>query len=392
LPGLRFLLILGALIGMAPMSIDMYLPSLPTIQSEFAAPPGAVQFTLAAFFVGLAVGQLAYGPVSDRLGRKPPLSVGTSLYVIASVGCALAPSLGALVAFRLLQALGSCAALVISRAMVRDLLDPRAAARAFSTLLLVMGVAPILAPLGGSLVLAALGWRPIFWILVGFGLVCLALIAVGLPETRPRGGTGEALESPARAYARLLGDGRFLGYALAGGVAQAGMFAYIAGSPSVFIETYGVRPAAYGWIFGANAVGLIAASQVNRRLLHSFGPDQVLGCANLFTAVLGLVLVGAAVTGAGGLAGVLAPIFGFVASLGFTQPNAVACALAAQGARAGSASALLGSLQFLVATVAASLVGLLQDGTARPMAAVMAGCALLAFAVHWLLVRRRPHP
>jgi DHA1 family bicyclomycin/chloramphenicol resistance-like MFS transporter len=390
-PPVRLIVILGSMIAVAPMSIDMYLPSLPTLERVFSADMASVQLTLAAFFVGLALGQLVYGPLSDRLGRKGPLAAGLGLYVLASAGCALAPTIGSLIALRFVQALGGCAGMVISRAMVRDLFEPRMAARVFSYLLLVMGAAPILAPLAGGYLLAAAGWRAIFVLLVAFGLAVLLVSALLLPETRPRQAGGPAA-SPGRDYAALLADRGFLGYALSGAIAQAGMFAYIAGSPHVFIELYGIPAKTYGWLFGLNAVGIISASQVNRRLLLYWRPDEILGRANVINTALGVVLVAVAWPRSGHLLWLMIPLFGFVASLGFTQPNALACALAGQASRAGTASALYGTIQFAAATVAAALVGAFHDDTARPMAVVIASCSLLALACHYVLVRRGPRP
>jgi len=380
--------------ALIPLSIDMYLPSLPALERAFGASPAAVQSTLGTFFVGLALGQALYGPLSDRFGRKPPLYAGLAGYVVASVGCALAPTVGTLAGFRFLQAVGGCAGLVVPRAMVRDRFDPQATARVFSLLVLVMGVAPILAPLAGGWVLTLLGWRAIFWGLAAIGLACLAAVAVGVAETRPPAGRAEgALVAALGAYGRLLADRVFLGHALGGGIAAAGMFAYISGSPFVLIEVYGVPARAYGWIFGANALGLIAASQWNRRLLAVRPAPVVLARALAATALVGLVLVAVAATGAGGLPGLLVPLFGFVATLGFTQPNALAGAMAHHPERAGSAAALYGTLQFLAATVAGAAVGRLHDGTAVPMAAIIAGCGVLALALHRGLLgraRRRP--
>ena len=389
-PPARFVGILGAVTALVPLSIDMYLPALPALEREFAADPAAVQLTLGAVFVGLAVGQAVYGPVTDRLGRKLPLYAGLVGYVLASAGCALAPGIGPLVACRFIQALAGCAGLVVPRAMVRDRFDPQATARVFSRLLLVMGAAPILAPLVGGYVLAWLGWRAIFWGLAGMGLGCLGAVALGLPETRPAAARPSGVFGPAlRGYARLLADRHYLGHALGGGLASAGMFAYISGSPFVLIQVYGVPAEAYGWVFGANALGLIAASQLNRRLLVAWRAEQVLARALAATALVGLALLLVALTGAGGLPGLLLPLFGSVASLGFTQPNALAGAMAGHPERAGSAAALYGTLQFVAATVAGALVGRLHDGTAVPMAAVIAGCGVLAFACHRALVARR---
>lgn len=369
------------------MSIDMYLPSLPAITASFGAEPAAAQFTLASFFIGLALGQAIYGPLADRYGRKPPLYAGLALYVAASVGCALAPDIATLTGLRFIQAMGGCAGVVIARAVVRDHFDARNSARVFSLLMLVMGLAPILAPITGGWVLAFAGWRAIFIVLALFGLACLITAWRYLPETRPKnavssGGIGAAL----RIYGELLRDRRFIGYALSGGFAQAGLFAYITGSPHVFIELYGVPAQAYGWLFGLNALGLIASSQLNRRLLVHHTADVILRRANRTTVVLGLVLLTVAVSGWDGLPALLIPLFGYLASLGFTAPNAMANALAQQGARAGSASALIGTLQFGVATLSSALVGMLGGGSALPMAAVIAGCGLLAYGTHRSLV------
>ena len=387
---LRITLLLGALTAFAPMSIDMYLPSLPTLSRVFATDIASVQLTLAAFFLGLALGQVFYGPLADRFGRKGPLYLGTGLYVLASAGCALAPDIHILIGLRFAQAVGGCAGMVVARAVVRDLFDAQESARTFSLMMLVMGVAPILAPLGGGYLLVWLGWRSIFWALALFGLLCFASVVLWLPETRPAGRAATLrVGAVLKRYAGLLLDRRFVGYALAGGFAQAGMFAYIAGSPSVFIDTYQVAAQHYGWLFGINAFGLIAASQLNRRLLTKRGAADVLARTSATTAALGIVLLIVAVTGVGGFVGILLPLFGYVASLGLIFPNAAALAMAPHGDRAASASALLGTVQFGAAALASVLVGQLHDGTARPMAGVIAGCGLLALIAQRVLVPNR---
>lgn len=379
---------LGALSAFAPMSIDMYLPSLPTLTREFDADTASTQLTLSAFFLGLAIGQALYGPLADRYGRKPPLYLGLSLYVLASAGCALATSIEGLIVWRFIQAFGGCAGVVIARAVVRDLFDESASARMLSRMMLVMGAAPMLAPLLGGWMLGAWGWRAIFWALVGFGAVCTVATLFALRETRPRTTVRLGAGSALRGYARLLGERRFVGYTLAGGFAQAGMFAYISGSPFVFIEVYGVPAASYGWLFGLNALGLIAASQINARLIGTLGPDRLLARANLANALFGAALAATAATGFGGFAGILIPLFGYVASLGFSFPNAAAGAMAPYPEQAGSASALLGTVQFAIAAVAGAAVGWTHDGTALPMALVIAVCGASALTAQRLLVRR----
>ncbi len=373
------------------MSIDMYLPSLPTIAAEFGVTASAAQFTLSSFFIGLAIGQAIHGPLADRYGRKPPLYAGLVLYIVASVGCALTPNIAALTVLRFIQAVGGCAGVVIARAIVRDRCDAQASARIYSLLMLIMGLAPILAPFIGGWILALAGWRAIFGTLALFG--CAVLLAVWryLPETRPADSDASAGVGPAlRVYGELLCDRRFLGYTLSGGFAAAGMFAYITGSPQVFITLYGVPAQNYGWLFGLNALGLIAGSQYNRRLLLRHSADAILRRANRATVILGLALVAIAASGWGGLPGLLVPLFGYLAALGFTGPNAVANALAHQGMRAGSASALIGALQFGTATLSSAMVGLLGSESALPMAAVIAGCGLLAYGAHRLLVGNDP--
>lgn len=383
------ILLLGALTAFAPMSIDMYLPSFPQLGQSLQANPGAVQLTLAIFFIGLSVGQAIYGPLSDHYGRKPLLLIGVGLYILASIGCGLAPNIETLIAMRLLQALGGCAGVVLARAVVRDLFDHQMAARIFSALMLVMGLAPILAPLLGGWVLAHFGWRAIFVILALFGLACLLGVAFGLRESRPVATVQPLhLGRTLRTYLNLLRDPVFLGYALAGGISMAGMFAYITGSPFVFIQLYKVPATDFGWLFGLNAAGLILASQVNARLLSRYSPEALLRAALKFGALCGILLFVVAATRFAGLIGLMVPLFCFIASLGFTNPNSTAGALKHHGHQAGSAAALLGAFQFGVATLSGAAVGLLQDGTARPLAGVIAVTAVIAFVAYVLLVPR----
>ncbi|MGH8459545.1 MAG: multidrug effflux MFS transporter, partial [Nevskiales bacterium] len=305
----RWILILGAVVAIGPLSIDMYLPGLPTLERYFHSDATAAQLSLAVFFAGLAIGQLIYGPVSDRFGRRTPLLVGLGIYVIATLGCALAPSMEALIGLRFLQALGGCAGVVMTRAMVRDRFPPQDMAHILSLLILVIGIAPILAPILGSVVLQHLGWQAIFHFQTVYGALCFAAVLACIAETHhPRNAT-LSLRSALSGYAHLLSHRRFMGYALSGGTAQGGMFAYISVSSFVFIEVYGLSPGAYGWLFGANAFGLIAASQVNRWMLDRHPARKVLRGAIGVYFVGGLVLLASAVTGAGGLPGILLPLW-----------------------------------------------------------------------------------
>ena len=387
-PGL--ILLLGALIGFGPLSIDMYLPAFPAIGESLHATAGEVERTLATFFAGLAVGQLLSGPVSDRFGRTKPLYVGLLLYVLGSIGCATAPSADVLAACRFVQALGGSVGMVTARAVVRDLHSGAAAARMMSRLVLVMGLAPILAPLLGGWVLRALGWRAIFGSHAVIGLIALGAAFAILPETAPpRSGAPQG--RPFRAMWGITKAPDFLGPALAAALAQAGMFAYIGGSPFVFITLHGVKPEHFGWFFGANAAGLVAVSQLNHWLLARSSPEQVLKQAVRIAALAGGVLVTVASTGFGGLWGIALSLFVFVSSLGAITPNATALAMEQHAKQAGIASAVLGALQFMLAAGASAAVSASHDGTARPMALGVAIAALLALGALGLAKRAPAH-
>jgi MFS transporter, DHA1 family, multidrug resistance protein len=388
----RLTVILGILAAFGPLSIDMYLPGLPAIAREFGSETAAAQQTLSIFFVGLSLGQVLYGPLADRLGRRRPLLFGCAMYALASVGCAFASSIPSLMALRFLQALGGSAGVVIGRSVVRDLFDQRESARMFSFLVLVMGIAPITAPLIGGQLLVAFGWRSIFLTLGVFGILCLAMVWFWLEESLPverrvRAGLGEAVHT----YGQLLGNSHFMGFALAGGLASAAMFAYISGSPFVFIELNGVPPEYFGLLFGMNALGLILASQLNRVLLERYTSLQLLAAALTVTAASSLLLLAVTAAGLGGFAGMLVLLFICIASTGMVGPNATAAAMAPYGRQAGSASAVLGATQFMAGALAGALVGLLANGTALPMVGTIALCGVSAYLVlHLLALRSQP--
>ncbi|UVL67499.1 multidrug effflux MFS transporter [Pseudomonas sp. B21-031] len=384
---LRMVLILGALSAFGPLAIDFYLPAFPAMAQAFATDEKHVQATLAAYFLGLSIGQLAYGPVADRFGRRKPLLFGVALFTLASLACAYAPNLDTLVLARFVQALGGCAGMVLSRAIVSDKCDPVVSAKVFSQLMLVMGLAPILAPMLGGVLVNLAGWQSIFLALSLFSAACLLAVSLGLPESLPADMPRQPLSGALRQYLRLFNDRVFLGHALTGGIAIAGMFAYIAGSPFVFIKLYGVPAEHYGWLFGTNAAGFILVAQVNARLLAKRGPAFLLVRAVWMYLAAGLVLLGVAALRPSQLWPLLVPLFVCIASLGCIIPNASAYAMSGQGARAGSASALMGCLQFSVAAGAAALVGLLHDGSAVPMTLVISLCGALVVSVA-LLTRR----
>lgn len=383
-------MVLGSLTAFGPLAIDMYLPSFPAISRDLGTGEAAVEATVAVYFLGLALGQGLYGPVADRWGRRPPLYAGLLLFILVSAGCALAPSIRVLILLRFLQALSGSALMVIPRAVVRDHFDERESARVLSLLMLVMGVAPVLAPLLGGQIVAHLGWRAIFWTLALLALVSLLAVRLTLAESLPpERRLSQSAGTVLRLYRRLLADRLFIVPALVGSLISAGMFAYIAGSPFVFMEIYGVPAAQYGLFFGSNALGLIAAAQINARLVRRFSPAEILTVVLIVTALASLVLLAAAATGIAGFPGILVPLFLFVAGLGFVSPNAAALAMGRQARNAGSASALLGVTQFLLGGIAGGLVSALYDGTAMPMAAVIALCGLGAGTIHMALGRRR---
>lgn len=377
-----WLLVCAALSAIAPLSIDMYLPAFPRLAADLGVDIGSVQLTLGAYLVGLALGQAFYGPISDRFGRKPPLYVGLVLYVVAAVGCALASDVHTLMGWRIVQAIGGCAGMVMARAVVRDKLTAHESARAFSSLMLVMGLAPILAPIIGGAIVTTLGWRAIFWLLAGCGLLILLLVHTCMEESLdPARAAPLHLGKVMGNYAGLLRDREFLGYSLCGGFVLAGMFTYIAGSPFVLIELHGIDPAHYGYVFGANALGMIAVSQLNSALVRKRSLDHILRRALLVPLLGGLLLAGAALSGHATLVLLLPGFFLFIAGLGCILPNASALALNQQGHRAGTASALMGMLQFTLGTLGGAAVSFWHDGTALPLALVMAVCSVCAIGM-----------
>lgn len=384
---LKTILILGALSAFGPLAIDFYLPGFPAIALAFGTDEKHVQLTLAAYFLGLSIGQLGYGPVADRFGRRVPLLAGVGLFTLASLACSFAPNLEWLIAARFVQALGGCAGMVLSRAIVSDKCNAVESAKVFSQLMLVMGLAPILAPMLGGLLVNLYGWHSIFLVLTGFSALCWLAVFRGLPESMPAEHPRHPLAGALKQYWRLLGDKIFIGHALTGGIAMAGMFAYVAGSPFVFIKLYGVPPEHYGWLFGSNAAGFILVAQVNARILRKFGPALLLSRAVWLYLIAALVLLGISSLHTDALWPLLIPLFICIASLGCIIPNASACAMNGQWARAGSASALLGCLQFSVAAGAAALVGVLHDGSAMPMAMVISLCGICSVSAA-LLTRR----
>ena len=373
----RLGLIIGSLTALAPLSIDLYLPALPELTHDFGVSASEGQITLTACLAGLALGQIVFGPLSDRLGRRPPLLVGLAAYAAASFACAFAQSLWLLVALRLVQGLAGAAGIVIARAIVRDLRSGAAAARVFSYLMLVTGMAPILAPILGAQLLRVTTWNGLFVALAIVGFALLLATASGLDETLPasrrrRGSVHETVHTSIS----LLRDRVFLGYALVLGLAFGELFSYIAGSPFILQDTYGVSPQLYGGVFALNALGLIVSGQINAALVGRIAPAHLLAFGVALSAVAGLCLLAVVLVGGIGLAGILPCLFAVVASLGFVMPNATALALTDYPHVAGSASALLGVLQFLIGAAVAPLAGVAGSESAVPMAVTIAALAV----------------
>ena len=382
----RVVLVLGALIALGPATIDMYLPALPALADDLAASPAAVQLTLTGTLVGLGLGQLVVGPVSDAVGRRLPVLVGTAVHVLASLLCVVAPTVGVLGGLRLVQGLSAAAASVVANAVVRDLYSGTAAAVVLSRLMLVLGAAPVLAPTVGGELLRLTDWRGVFAALAVLGGLLLVLAARSLPETLPpsrrRPGT---VGSTLRAYRALLHDRTYVGLVLVAGTAMAALFAYIAGSSFVLQGQYGLDEQQFGLTFGAGAVFLIGATQLNVRLLRHTSPAQVLAGGLVLGTAAGTALLAVAVADAG-LVPLLLALAGVLAAVGLVMPNAPALALSRHGEAAGTAAALLGALQFCVGALAAPLVGLLgTDATA--MALVMLGGTVAALVLHLVVVR-----
>ncbi|MFE0702884.1 Bcr/CflA family multidrug efflux MFS transporter [Streptomyces sp. NPDC058872] len=382
--GLLVTLVLGGLTALPPLSMDMYLPALPEVTSALGAPAATVQLTLTACLAGMALGQLVVGPMSDKWGRRRPLLIGMTVYVLATAVCALAPSVELLAGFRLLQGLAGAAGIVIARAVVRDLYDGVEMARFFSTLMLISGAAPIVAPLIGGQILRITDWRGVFHVLTVIGVLLTVVVWRFLhetlpPERRHEGGVGQAL----RTMRGLLADRTFTGYVLTGGFAFAALFAYISASPFVIQEIYGASPQTFSLLFGLNSVGLVIVGQINGKLLVGrVSLDKALGwgIATLLLAALALTLMTGGAFGEVGLAPVAAGLFVLMSAMGLTLPNTNAQALLRTPHAAGSASALLGTSSFLIGAVASPLVGIAGEHTAVPMAVVQLGCAALALA------------
>ena len=376
------ILILGLLTAIGPFSIDMYLPAFPAIAKGLHTTVAQVTLSLSSFFIGISFGQLLYGPLLERFGRKKPLYAGLCIYLVASIGCALAASVNALIVLRLLQALGGCVGMVAARAMVRDLFEVKQNAKVFSLLMLVVAVSPIVAPTLGGYVTAALGWRYVFVMLIFVDLIVIVSAYFLLPESKKPDPNFSLRPGPIiKNFTGVITHPQFYTYALTAAISAAGLYAYIGGSPHVFMEIFHVTEKQYGWIFALIAMGLIGASQVNSLLLKNYTSEQLIKIALRCQSVIGITMVCLSFFGWSDLFLTIFLIFIFLCTQGFVFPNASALSLAAFGHTAGSASALLGAIQMTIGACTSALVSVLQDHTAVPMTGVMACCAITALSV-----------
>lgn len=384
-----WLVLLAGLMAMGALSIDMYLPSLTNIARDLHTDSGMVQLTLASVLVGLACGQLLYGPISDSYGRKRPLYFGIALYTVSSLACAIVTQIEVLIVVRFFQGLGGCAGMVITRAYIRDKMGPQGSARAFSLIMLVFGLAPILAPLIGSMILMVAEWRMIFIVLMLYGAVCFYFTHKTLEETiNIEYAPPLRLSRVLRQYWALLHHRAFVAHVMTGALMQAGMFSYIIGSPFVLIELYGIKPEHYGFVFGANAIGLVLFSQINGRLLRRITPAAILHKILWAPACISAITLVLALFGYSPLWLLIASFFLYMSCYGMVNPNTTAIALADQGDQAGTASALMGTLQFSMGVIAGVSMSLWHDGTSLPLVSLMAICSVLGVAVYHFFAKK----
>ncbi len=383
----RFILLLGMLSATAPLAIDMYLPSLPAIALDLNSDISHVQQSLSLFMLGFALSQLFYGPLSDQVGRRPVIIAGLSLFLIASLLCANANSITELLIYRVLQALGGGAASVVISAVIRDLFRGEEAARTLSLVIMTMTMAPLLAPLAGAQVLTLFGWRAIFLLLAALGAILLILSWRVLPETHQREpGQRFVLRDLFTSYAAVLSHREAMGNLLLACFSFAGMFAFITGSPYVYIDYFGVSPSHYGLLFGSNILLMILLNGINSRIIRQVGLNKMIRVGSWLPLIAGILLLSSALSGFGGLAGIVIPAVLYVGSLGLLGANTTAAVVSPFSKQAGAAAALLGSLRFFFGAIAGALVGVLHDDTPRAMAVVICGSGLLAFVCYRFMV------
>ena len=376
------ILILGLLSAVGPFSIDMYLPGFPAIAKDLEVSVDVVSYSLASFFAGICIGQLLCGPLLDRYGRKLPLITGMLLYIVASVGCAMSNSIAVLVAFRFLQALGGCVGMVAPRAIIRDVFPVEENARIFSLMILILGVAPICAPTAGSLLISEFGWHSIFIVLTTIGTIVLLLVIFKLPESRQPDPNISLKPRPILSgFYTVLKVPQFYTYSLMGAISSAGLFAYLAGSPFVFMELFGTTERTYGMIFAIIAAGLILCSQLNNQLLKKYTSEQITMVTLSVQTLVGISLLVGTFLGWLNLYSTVVHMALFLSCQGFAFPNSSALSMAPFTKNAGTASALMGAMQMAFGALAAAIIGICNPTSALPLAVIMAACAVIALLI-----------
>jgi MFS transporter, DHA1 family, multidrug resistance protein len=386
-------LILGGLTALAPFSIDMYLPGFPTIAKSLHTTTEKVSLSLSGFFIGISVGQLLYGPLLDRFGRKKPLYVGLVLYIIASVGCYSASSIEMLIGLRFIQAIGSCAATVAAMAIVRDVFPVKDNAKVFALLILILGVSPMLAPTVGGYITAAFGWQLIFLILASIAALMLFTVIFFLPESYQPDPAYSLKPVPIiNSFWSVIKNPQFFTYAICGAVGFSGLFSYLAASPFVFMDVYGVSSKVYGWIFALLSVGFIGSSQLNNMLMRRFKSEQIVNVSLLSMVIISIIFLTCSVNNWLNIYGTIFMIFAFLCCVGITYPNTSALSLAPFTKNAGTAAALLGAFQMAIGTFVSIVVSMFKSRSAIPMAGLMAAAAIIAFLILMIGKRAIPEP
>lgn len=378
----RLILILGLLSAIGPFSIDMYLPGFPVITSDLQTSPEMVSYSLSSYFIGICMGQMLIGPLLDRFGRKWPLYGGLTIYIISSIGCAFAPTIEALIVLRFFQAAGGCVGIVAPRAIIRDLFPVHENAKIFSLLILILGVSPIIAPTAGGYITAHFGWHSIFILLSIITFLILLAVVFYLPESKQPDPAFSLKPKPILAsFRKVITTPQFYTYSLTGATASAGLYAYLAGSPFVFMDLYHVTGQHYGWIFAFVAAGLIISSQLNNYFLRTYNSGQIIRLSLSLQCIFAAILLIGTYYNWLGLFGTIGCIFFYLCCQGFSFPNSSALSMAPFSKEAGSASALMGSIQMALGGGSSALVGFLSNGTAIPMTAVMAACSFTAVII-----------
>ena len=382
------ILILGFLSAIGPFSIDMYLPGFPAIATSLHTSIEMVSYSLSSFFIGICLGQVLCGPLLDRFGRKMPLYAGLLLYIVATIGCVFTKSVEVLIALRFLQAIGGCVGMVAPRAIIRDLFPVAENAKIFSYLILILGVSPIIAPTAGSYIITHSGWHTIFILLAILAVLLLAAVVIWLPESKKPDPYFSLKPKPILdSFWIVIKQPQFFTYAVTGAISSAGLFAYLAGSPYVFMKLFGTTEQQYGGIFALIAAGLIISSQLNNMFLKKFSSQQIVQSTLTIQTIAGILLFAGTVFGLLNLYSTIALIFLYLSCQGFNFPNASALSMAPFAKHAGSASALMGAIQMGIGALASAVVGLLNPHSAMPMTGVMAACVLIAWIMLFFSTR-----